>query len=435
MKKLLPILLVLSLAANAALFFRSSSRSGAAAPSKTSATSSSTDKSPSASNAKLPDNLAAVLATGDIAALTAAGFSPEDARAITIGRAYAKFNQQMRAARPASKETDEKYWRGSPFSNYNKMAPEQRAAMNKAQRELGDAMRTTFGDDASFNSFGDNRMGFLSTGKRDELRRIDEDYNEMRNDIYREQEGVPLASDRAKAKLLQEEKERDIAAALSPEEYEQYQLHASQTANNIRARYGDAIQSEADYKKIFTLQKAFDAQYPNDMFLGGPRSQEEVRARSEAQRKLNEDIHTALGEENYAAFQRANDTDYRTLTSLQNRLKLPAGTVDQVYSYRETYAAQSQQINANSDLTPQQRREQLTALANQAKNDLAAKLGQEGADAYAQRAQWLQMLKNGTAFSTNPKDAQAGGGGLGNSVYPLRPSRSAEQPRPAAPAP
>ena len=428
MKKLIPLLLILSLAANAALLFRSSTRPAGAA----SSTAATAFEKAQVSTATLPAGLAALLASGDIEALKAAGFSAEDARAITIGRAYAKFTEQMRALRPSAKETDEKYWRGNPFSNFNKMTAEQRAAMNKAQRGLSEAMRTAFGDDASFNPFGDSRSRFLSAGKREELRRIEQDYSEMTSDIYREQNGIQLASDRSKMKLLQEEKERDIAAALTPEEYEQYQLHSSQTANNIRGRFGDAIQSEEDYKKIFALQKNFDAQYPNDMFMSGSPAQDEMRARSEAQRKLNEDIRAAIGEENYASFQRANDNDYKTLTSLQNRLKLPAGTVDQIYSSRDTYAAQSQQINANADLTQQQRREQLTALAAQAKTDLAATLGQEGADAYAQRAQWMQMLKNGTAFSTNAKDAQGMNFGGYSTVYPVRSPRPAAPPKPAA---
>jgi len=51
-----------------------------------------------------------------------------------------------------------------------------------------------------------------------------------------------------------------------------------------------------------------------------------------------------------------------------------------------------------------------------------AKLGQEGADAYAQRAQWMQFLKNGSAFSTNAKDAPNGYSNPSLTVYPVRPA-------------
>jgi hypothetical protein len=431
MKNLLALLLVISLAANAAMLFRSSAPSGASASGKPAASTPPVGGISSGPRSILPADLAAALASGDIAALTAVGFSAEDARAINIGRAFAKFRAQTRAIRPDATGADEKYWRSSFLSNYNKMTSEQRTAMNKAQRELSEAMRTALGDEGELDPFSNNRNKFLPVGKRDTLRRIEQDYSEMTSELYRDQNGIQLASDRAKIKLLNDEKERDIAAALTPEEFEQYQLHSSQTANSISNRYGNAIQSEEDYKKIFALQKAFDTQYPNDMFMAGPPSQDVMRARSDAQRKLNDDIRAAIGEDNFAVYQRANDNDYKTLTSLQNRLTLPTGTADQVYSMRDTYAAQSQQINANGDLTSQQRREQLTALANQAKTDLTGKLGEEGANAYAQRAQWMQMLKNGSAFSTNPKDAQGGNPSGYNTVYPVRPVLPSAPSKPA----
>jgi len=423
MKKILLLLLILSLAANAVWLSRTLvSKSTASVSINSAATKTPDGKSKQAANAKLPADLAAALASGDAVALKAAGFSEDDARSLTIGRAFAKFAAQMKTFRPSTPDTDAKYWKNSPFSNYNKMTSEQRAAMNKAQRELSEAMRVAMGDDADLNPFGGNRYGFLPAAKRDELRRIEQDYGEMTSEIYRQQDGIQLPSDRAKMKLLREEKERDIAAALTPEEYQQYQLHDSSAASSIRSRFGDVIQNEDDYKKIFALQKNFDDKYPNDMFGGGTSSKDEMQARSEAQRKLNEDIRAAIGEENYAAFQRANDTDYKSLNSLQTRLNLPTGTADQVYALRDTYATQSQAINANAELSFKDRRDQLNALATQAKNDLVAKLGQEGADAYAQRAQWMQFLKNGSAFSTNAKDAPNGYSNPSLTVYPVRPA-------------
>ncbi len=61
---------------------------------------------------------------------------------------------------------------------------------------------------------------------------------------------------------------------------------------------------------------------------------------------------------------------------------------------------------------------QIKAIATQATADLQAKLGSEGADAYAQRSNWLRMLKNGNAFSTDPKNAPAGAGNTSVYVVP-----------------
>ena len=159
------------------------------------------------------------------------------------------------------------------------------------------------------------------------------------------------------------------------------------------------------------------------MESGGATTPEARAARQAAEQKLQDDIRAALGPDNYAAFQRANDQDYKTLTSVAKRLSLPETTADTVYATRDTYAAQSQQISQNPALTPAERRDQLSHLATQAKTALTATLGSEGAEAYAQRAQWLNMLKNGNAFSMNPKDAPAGYSNPGSTVYPVRPPR------------
>jgi hypothetical protein len=108
------------------------------------------------------------------------------------------------------------------------------------------------------------------------------------------------------------------------------------------------------------------------------------------------------------------------LSSLESRLSLPPATADQIYASRDTYAAQSQQIASNADLNAQQRKDQLAAIATQAQADLVAKLGQDGADAYSAKASWLQMLKNGNAFTTNASDAPLGQYGGGTTVARYR---------------
>ena len=82
------------------------------------------------------------------------------------------------------------------------------------------------------------------------------------------------------------------------------------------------------------------------------------------------------------------------------------------------------QINADDSLSPQQRKDQIAALAAQAKADLEAKLGSDGAGAFADSTNpWMRMLKNGQAFSTNRNDAPTDRyfGDRGRPVYPVAP--------------
>src|SRR6185503_6527771 len=71
-----------------------------------------------------------------------------------------------------------------------------------------------------------------------------------------------------------------------------------------------------------------------------------------------------------------------------------------------------------------QRRAQIQALASQAKSELARVLGDEAAEAYAQRSPWLSMLQNGMAYSTVPPEDSPGSffPAGGQSVYPVMPA-------------
>jgi hypothetical protein len=422
MKNLLAFLLAASLALNAGLIAKlllhpSSASPVAAAPVPAAGEELSRGRSAA---------LTAALASGDRAALAAAGFSAEDIRDFILGRAYARFAEQSRAFRSSS-NNDGRYWKNNARNSMPSAA--QNAAMVKAQRQLSEAVRVAFGDDAPESQAGGPSLNFLTAAKRTELRRIEQDYSDMNSEIYREQQGISLPSDEAKLKLLREEKERDIAAALSPEEREQYELHLSSTASSIRATYGDAIQTEDDYKKIFALRKTYDEQYRNGQRPGEVLTPEQARARAEAQKQLDLQIRAVIGEDTFAETIRANDPERKLLGTLQNRLNLPANVSDEVFASRDAYASQTQAINADSSLTVAQQRAQITALGNQALEELTAKLGKEAATAYAQRAVWIQMMKSGNAYSTNPKDSPQGAYNTYNAVFSVR-SPQATQPNP-----
>lgn len=422
------VLLALSLAANVAFVITYFIRTQVAARTPTTQAVSTANAIPSV--ARLDSTQLLALRSDDAAHLKAMGFPEEVIQSLMVGRAFTKLQARMNALRTAP-ESEGRYWRSSSSSAFLNRSKEQRLEMAKANREFSDALRAVFGDQASTFGGMESRYAFLPAAKREQLRQIDQDYGEMQSEVYMEMNGVQLASDREKLKLLQAEKARDLAAVLTTEEFEEYQLRVSPTAMNLRSRYGDAIQTEEDYKRIFALQKAFDDKYSLRNFrMSGPMSPETMRERADAERALAESIRSAIGEENYAAFQRANDQSYKALTSLVKRLSLPETTISAVLASRDSYAIQSQQINQNTALSADQRRSQLQALATKARGELSATFGAEGAEALAQRSDWLQMLSNGAAFSTDANAAPPGMQLGSRSVYPVAPPRPVPKPAP-----
>ena len=362
------------------------------------------------------DALRQALAAGDLAALEAAGLSPQAARELLLGRTFFRAFERIRAAR-ANQPADERWWRSSRIAS-----PASRELQLQIRREVSDALAAAFGDDLGLFSSSDpaQQFNFLSPEKRDALRRITQDYDEMMAKFSAG--GLQLPSDRERLKLLRAERDRDIAALLTPAEREAYELRTSTSAQVLRARYGDGIESEEDFRKLYALQKAFDDRYPLDA-LSGKVTPEQMRARGEAQRQLQEGIRAALGEDKYTALRRASDPDLRTVDALVSRLDLPPGTTARIATSRESFAAESQRINANTGLNPQQRRTQLQELGARAKAELTQALGAEAADAYAQRSPWVSMLQNGMAYTTTPP-ANAPGLALGGmpGVHPVPPA-------------
>lgn len=396
------LLLAASLLANAAFIAVTATR-----PNFDSASSSATPAAGPIKSTASSDALRSALASGDAAALEAAGLSRELARELALGRSISRLADKARAT-SAHATGDGKWWR-------NRSTAATRDAQLAARRELAAALGVDLGLTGEITQFP-----FLSPAKSDQLRKILSDYQEMFAKFS--PGGLQLPSDREKMRLLQAERERDIAALLSPEEKLAYDLRTSPSAATIRSRYGEAIESEAELQKIYALQKAFDEKFPREA-LTGRISPETLRARAEAESQLDADLRAAVGDDRYAALRRAADTDVRTIDSLVSRLALPPTTTDTVLAARDTYAAQSQRINSDTSIPFPERRTQIQALANQAKAEVTRTLGAEAGTAYAQASPWLNMLSSGTAYSTQPQPSSAGLIGLSQqSVYPVLPA-------------
>jgi len=119
-------------------------------------------------------------------------------------------------------------------------------------------------------------------------------------------------------------------------------------------------------------------------------------ARAQAQKELDAQIKSALGDERYADYQRAQRSDYQTLQAAAQRFDLSSETVAQTYQVREDTAAAAQQISNDKNLNADEKNQAYSALADQATAQIRASLGDEVGDAYINNAlQWLKQLPQG----------------------------------------
>jgi hypothetical protein len=393
--KLSTVVLAGSLAANAALIAaiavglsddRDSAKHTAlatAANTKTSTAKDASSLSPEAWND---------LQNGDLAALRdrlrAEGFPPEIVRAILAAQIRESFAARRKAIEDAQGETP--YWK-----NPNR-DPKTQAALRDLNREQDKILKDLLGneardDDPSYTAYLHRQFGDLPADKVDRLRDIQDDYNRQRSDIYANNRGGLLPDEQQKIAALDKGMRADFAAVLTPQELADYDLRSSNTAQQLRNNLAAFDATEQEYRAIFQLQQAFDDQFGR---MYGPPSPEDMKARSDAQKQLTQDINTALGPDRAAEYQRDTDYSYRQATQLVERLELPPDTANQIYTAQKDIQQRATALRTDRTLTADDRNSQLAGLATEAQTTLTATLGAQGYQAYTQNGMgsWMQNI-------------------------------------------
>lgn len=437
--KALPLLLAASLVANAALLtttLRRDSSSGdpAASSSATSAKPAATAPR-SGSAITIPPELAAALNTNDPEALRdllrSAGLSDDMIRHIVQSTLWKKYEARFKALNPHQTPDPNKPWWKDDRSQQNRwnsgMTKAQRDEQRRLQREIEAESERLFGPQPNKNPWLEQRFAFLAPEKRQALIDIQQDYQELMSEINQEAQGFRLPSDSEKLRFLQAEQKRDIESLMTPQELRDYELRQSPTANQLRWKMTQYDATEQEYLSIFPLQKAFDEKYnqQNDPYgynEPAERDQNYWKERQAAEKQLQENIRAVIGEERFAESIRRQDSDYQQLEAATRRLALAPDTPQKLFALREPASAAIQQIVENTNLTNDQRKTELAAIAADTRAQIRASLGEEGAQAYFKNngMAWLKELEKGNTITFRPDAA-----GYNTKALPKEPKKPA----------
>jgi hypothetical protein len=317
--------------------------------------------------------------------MRAGGFPNSVIRAIMAEQMRVQFAPRRRVLNETAKPPP--YW--SPATQDPKIAAELRQIM----KEQDKATRDLLGPDPDDVSATMLRRQFPDwpADKLAALRQIQTEFAEKRSDLMTAARGVIASDVMARTNSLDAEMHAALAQVLSPQELEDYDLRLSSTASRLRSKLANFDPSEQEFRTLFPLQQAFDSRFGA---MYGPMSQDELRARSEAERQLNEQVHAALGDQRYTDYQRSIDYNYQTAARLVARLELPPQTAGQLYQVQQDFQQRSRQILTDRNLTPQARMEQLGALGAEAETQVSSLLGPRGREAYKTNGgQWLQSIQ------------------------------------------
>ncbi len=314
-----------------------------------------------------------------------------------VAKLYGRRRSEMRTEYPAPK-----FWQSfDPLGGSTEPVELQRRLrqLEKEQRLL---IRELLGVDlqlelARYSGDADaieRSYSFLPSAKQSQVRALAEQFDELEQDLFVRARGWLLDGDQEELRQLQRQRREQMAALLDPEELEEYELRFSETSNNLRSQMIGFQPNEEEFRRIFRLQQTFDQEYNQAFDLRDESAQAaKARARDQAEEALTAEIQKNLGPERYAEYQRAQDTDYRNLLQLGERLDLPADVANKIYSMKMAAERVKLQVDSNPNLSEEQRTRLMTDLARTTSREVQSTMGKTGFQAYQENGgQWLGSL-------------------------------------------
>lgn len=347
--------------------------------------------------------------------LRAAGFPASMIRAVINARIQAQFDARL--ADLAGSPQNTPYWKPLASSSQTLNA-KYSAERNQIYRDRAKLLREILGDELLNADAGEvtavqrRQYGDLPKSKIDLVQRIAADYDEMTAQTRAAMLGIALPEDREKFSLLEREKRVDLTAILTPQELEDYEMRSSMLTARLRSAFTIMDATEDEFRAIFRLQQPFDSVINP---VGGTMTPEMNRQRIEAQKQVQEQIKTTLGEQRAADYARASDYEFQRLAQLAQRENVPLSAAAATFDLRANTALKSRQISDDSTLSYEQKLAALKSLAQTTETQIIAQLGTTAGATYTKSADWLRLIANG-AF------VELSNGGLSTrQVQPPRP--------------
>lgn len=308
----------------------------------------------------------------DLAArLRAAGF-PRDVVATIIG---AELRDRVDARR-----------RELPFWRLIQPDREARALRREADEELARLQETILGADGTPAALlpqlmRQRRFGALSDDKVTAVLKIE---NESR-EVSMEMSATPysggdgFAERQLQRTAWETEKFSAIAAVLSPEEFMDYRLKHSPSANRVLNSLGGAVVSEAEFKALFAIEEQRAAR--SGILASRPAAeQEKFLAADDA---LNQQIRAVLTDERYYQVLRVRDRNFDQVAAFtERRPGVSLAQAEQLSRLQAELRIATQKLRENStnDLTANRAARARTLEAFNTRLD--ALLGPEAAEVF-----------------------------------------------------
>ncbi len=324
--------------------------------------------------------------------LRAIGCPEETIFDIIVADVNTLFAMKARSLTPAK---EWKYWEAEDE------IPSRDAIRNqKLRRELEKEKRTLLaeilGPDASeklkkYELWGgedlaDRKLGFLNADKRDKLKKLQEKYFDLEQSATEwDSAGVMTEETMKKLAELQKQRRTEIEALLTPEELLDFDLRTSETADRLRAELSGFHPSEAEFRKLYELQKISEDRMNASTDVRDPAV---LQARIDTEQQVQRTLQNDLGAQRYEDLQRSRDIDYQNTLRMTSYFGLPESAANEVYALKKQDALQAEQLNNNSQLSEEDRWKAFAEIQWRTEQRLKEILGQRVFEEYRRNNRW-----------------------------------------------
>jgi hypothetical protein len=312
------------------------------------------------------------------AALVAAGWPSNLIRGVLWAKLRDKYAAELAAT--AVPPRDPTIWWQVPAEPAAVHQRRQRRA--EVNRKIEAELAALMGDPAPPS--GDVRYNFLAADKVRALQQIERDYQELQNRSYLSGEAAA-----ARARLLQEERQRDIAALLTPEELREYDARFGPDADLVRMRLGMVQGTEAEYRALLEVARRSRVETT---------PAEAVAARDP--RALHDEVLRILGRERGTEYLWGLEPAFRELKATAEKHAQPALPADFI-DFRTEFTARAGAAAAQAH-GEESRRAALRALATEARAELARRFAPEVRMEFSIATEWIDELERGTIWQFTP---------------------------------
>tara|TARA_Y100000310_G_scaffold345323_1_gene463785 strand:- start:5107 stop:6321 length:1215 start_codon:yes stop_codon:yes gene_type:complete len=175
-----------------------------------------------------------------------------------------------------------------------------------------------------------------------------------------------------------------IQELLSPQEFLEYQLRESRTANMMRRSMDGYDYGEQEFRDIFAIRQSSEVrpgQYGYD--VRDPQSREELQS---ARANTDDRIREYLGEERYRELERVQDPLYRSLQAIGDRYGNSEREMIAAYEITTDSRMQIDEIRRDQSLSSDERRTEIQKLNEQTLEEIQEVVGDEAAESIQRNA-------------------------------------------------